>query len=315
MVRCRIHAGPVSDLERDRTRTYSSECIRQLNMYNRCSTQPLAGKAYTLWNKKTCYLLWLAIFEVGSLVCALAPTSAALIVSRAVAGLGASGVFAGGFALLTTMVPLRKRAIYTGTMASVFSLASIVGPPLGGAFTEKATWRWCFYLNLPVGGFAAALFCLLVRLRPAATENASLGSKVRGLDGLGFALFAGSVVMLLLALQWGGVDYPWRSPVVVGLLVGSGAALALFVPWQMRMQDDALIPPRLFTAHRNVALICAASFFINGPFQMVIYWLPIWFQAVLGASPVSSGTFYLPTVISDVLASFIGSGIVMQLGW
>ncbi|KAK7961976.1 uncharacterized protein PG986_002801 [Apiospora aurea] len=91
--------------------------------------------------------------------------------------------------------------------------------------------------------------------------------------------------------------------------------MVLFVLWQMHMQDDALIPPRLFTAHRNVALIWAGSFFINGPFQIIIYWLPIWFQAVLGASPANSGTYYLPTAISDVLASFIRSGIVMQLGW
>ncbi|KAK7985485.1 hypothetical protein PG988_003107 [Apiospora saccharicola] len=280
-----------------------------------CSTQSLAGKTYTLWNKKLCYLLWLGIFEVGSLVCALAPTSTVLIVGRAVAGLGASGVFAGGFALLTTMIPLHKRAIYTGTMASVFSIASIVGPPLGGAFTQHVTWRWCFYINLPVGGFAAALFFVLVHLRPAETEKVSLKRKFKGLDGLGFALFAGSIIMLLLALQWGGVDYPWKSSVVFGLFIGFGITMALFVPWQMHMQDDALIPPRLFTAHRNVALICAGSFFINGPFQIIIYWLPIWFQAVLGASPVSSGTYYLPTVISDVLASFIGSGIVMQLGW
>ncbi|KAK8098759.1 MFS general substrate transporter [Apiospora kogelbergensis] len=262
-----------------------------------CSTQPLAGKTYILWSKKYCYLLWLGVFEVGSLVCALAPTSTALIVGRAVAGLGASGVFAGGFALLTTIIPLHKRAIYTGTMSSVFSIANIVGPPMGGAFTQNITWRWCFYVNLPIGGFAAVLFFLL------------------GLDGLGFSLFAGSMIMFLLALQWGGVTYPWKSSIVIGLFVGFGVTLMLFIPWQMYMKDDALIPPRLFTTHRNVALICAGSFFINGPFQLVIYWLPVWFQAVMAATPVNSGTYYLPTVISDVLASFIGSGLVMQLGW
>ena len=200
-------------------------------------------------------------------------------------------------------------------MSSVFSIANIVGPPMGGAFTQNVTWRWCFYVNLPIGGFAAVLFFLLVHIKAADTERVPLINKLKGLDGLGFSLFAGSMIMFLLALQWGGVTYPWKSSIVIGLFVGFGVTLMLFIPWQMYMKDDALIPPKLFTTHRNVALICAGSFFINGPFQLVIYWLPVWFQAVMAATPVNSGTYYLPTVISDVLASFIGSGLVMQLGW
>ena len=311
MVRRRLPARPVSH----NPRPTQCESKRLTILRPRCSTQPLAGKTYILWSKKYCYLLWLGVFEVGSLVCALAPTSTALIVGRAVAGLGASGVFAGGFALLTTIIPLHKRAIYTGTMSSVFSIANIVGPPMGGAFTQNVTWRWCFYVNLPIGGFAAVLFFLLVHIKAADTERVPLINKLKGLDGLGFSLFAGSMIMFLLALQWGGVTYPWKSSIVIGLFVGFGVTLMLFIPWQMYMKDDALIPPKLFTTHRNVALICAGSFFINGPFQLVIYWLPVWFQAVMAATPVNSGTYYLPTVISDVLASFIGSGLVMQLGW
>ncbi|KAI2627379.1 MFS general substrate transporter [Hypomontagnella submonticulosa] len=280
-----------------------------------CTSQPLTGKTFVLFSKKYIYLAYVAIFEIGSLVCALAPSSNALIVGRAVAGLGASGIFAGGFAIITTIIPLHKRAIWTGTLSSVFAIASIVGPPLGGALTQGVTWRWCFYINLPIGGFAAALLLLLVRIKPAKTEEQTLVNKLKSLDGIGFLLFAGSLTMLLLALQWGGNDYAWNSSVVVGLFVGFGVVLALFIAWQLRLQDEALIPPQLFTGHRNVWLICTSAFFLNGPFQTVIYWLPIWFQAVLGATPTQSGVDYLPTVISDVLASFIGSAIVMQLGY
>jgi len=280
---------------------------------SRCSSQPLAGKTYTLFPKKVTYLIYLGIFEIGSLVCALAPTSNALIAGRVVTGFGASGVFAGGFVILTTIIPLHKRAIWTGTMSSTFAVASIVGPVLGGAFTQHVTWRWCFFINLPIGCFSAIIVLLFFRIKSAATENASLLEKLKGLDGLGFILFASSMTMLLLALQWGGVTYAWNSSVVIGLFVGFGVVMTLFIAWQLYLKDTALIPPKLF-ANKNVWLICASSFFVNGPFQTVVYWLPIWFQAVLGVSPSASGIRYLPTVISDVLASFIGSAIVMKLG-
>ncbi|KAK0631019.1 major facilitator superfamily domain-containing protein [Bombardia bombarda] len=283
-----------------------------------CATQPLAGKTYTLFPKKLSYLVYLFVFEVGSLVCALAPSSNALIVGRAVAGLGASGVFAGGFTLLTTIIPLHKRAIWTGIMGSTFAIASIIGPVLAGALTQNVTWRWCFYINLPIGGAGAAIFFVLVHLKPAPTENASLKDKLQSLDAIGFALFAGAMTMLLLALQWGGNGpdhHPWSSSIIIGLLVGAGIVFALFVPWQIYRKDAALVPPRLFAVNRNPALICAAAFFINGPFQIIIYWLPIWFQGVLGVSPTQSGINYFPTVVADVLAAFVGSALVMKIGW
>ncbi|KAI1465429.1 MFS general substrate transporter [Daldinia caldariorum] len=251
-----------------------------------CSAQPLAGKTYVL------------ILEIGSLVCALAPTSRALIVGRAIAGLGASGIFAGGFVVATTIIPLRKRAIFTGTISSTFAVASVIGPLIGGALTEHATWRWCFYINLPIGGFAAFLFLLFFRIHSDASEKLALGDKLRGLDGIGFLLFAGSTTMLLLALQWGGVTYAWNSSIIIGLFVGCGVAFATFVAWQIYMKDDALIPPRLFTVHRNAWLICASSFFVNGPFQVI------------------SGVNYFPTVIADAVAAFVGAGVIVQaVGW
>ncbi|KAI8949229.1 major facilitator superfamily domain-containing protein [Xylaria longipes] len=280
-----------------------------------CTTQTLAGKTYVLFSKKYTYLLYLGVFEAGSLLCALSPSSKALIVGRVVAGVGASGIFAGGFAILTTIVPLHKRSIFTGTINSTFAIASIIGPIIGGAFTQRLTWRWCFWVNLPIGGFSAIICLGLLRLNPAETQRTSLLKKLRALDGIGFVLFAGAVSMLLFALQWGGIDYSWNSSTIIGLFVGSFVTTMAFLSWQIYMQDDALIPPRLFTAHRNIWLICGSAFFINGPFQSVIYWLPIWFQAVLGASPIQSGTYYLPTVISDVLAAFIGSVLVMQIGY
>lgn len=112
------------------------------------ASQPLAGKVYTLFPKKLVYLLYLLAFEAGSLVCALSPSSPALIAGRAIAGFSASGLFAGGFTILTTIIPLHKRAVWTGTMGATFSIASIVGPVMAGGLTQKVTWRWCFYINV-----------------------------------------------------------------------------------------------------------------------------------------------------------------------
>ncbi|KAI1207107.1 MFS general substrate transporter [Annulohypoxylon truncatum] len=280
-----------------------------------CASQPLAGKMYTLFPKKLSYLLYLFVFELGSLVCALAPSSRALIAGRVVTGLGASGVFAGGFTIETTIIPLHKRAVWTGTVGSTFAIASIIGPVIAGALTENVTWRWCFYINLPIGGAAAIVFFFLVHIKRAETEDKTIWEKVRSLDILGFAFFAGSISMLLIAFQWGGVRYAWSSSVIIGLFVGFGVVMILFVVWSYWKGEGALIPPRLFTINRNPALFCTASFFINGPFQIVIYYLPVWFQGVLGSSPISSGVNFFPTVISDVLAAFIGSAMVMQIGW
>jgi hypothetical protein len=159
------------------------------------------------------------------------------------------------------------------------------------------------------------MFFLLVHLRPAETEKRTIRGKLESLDILGFVLVASSITMLLLALQWGGIENPWSSSVIVGLLVGFGVVMILFILWTLRQKENALIPPRLFTVNRNPALLCAAAFFVNGPFQVIIYWLPIWFQGVLGASPTQSGVNFFPTVVSDVLAAFIGGAIVSQLGW
>ncbi|GFN13728.1 MDR family MFS transporter [Aspergillus tubingensis] len=280
-----------------------------------CSSQPVAGKTYSLFSKKVAYLSYVALFEVGSLVCALAPSSPVLIVGRGIAGLGASGIFAGGLVILTTVIPLHKRAVWTGTLNSTFAIASIVGPILGGALTQHVTWRWCFYINLPIAGFSAVVILLFFHVKRNPTESIPLGIKLRSLDVVGFLLFAGSVSMLLIALQFGGTTqkYAWHSANIIGLFAGAGVVMCIFVGWQFHMQEAAVIPPRLFTSSRNISLICASSFFANGAFQCTIYWLPIWFQAVLGASPTSSGVKYLPTVISDVLTSLIAAGLVTKL--
>lgn len=168
---------------------------------------------------------------------------------------------------------------------------------------------------VPIGGFAGILLFLVLRLRPAESEKLSQVAKLKSFDLIGLILFAGSTTMLLLALNWGGNIYEWSSSVIIGLLIGSGVSFIVFVTWQLHMQDYALVPPRLFTIHRNVGLICLGAFFVNGPIQIIVYWLPLWFQVVLDATPTQSGVKYLPMVISDLISAILGSSIVMKVGF
>ncbi|KAI1842438.1 hypothetical protein JX266_011333 [Neoarthrinium moseri] len=173
-------------------------------------------------------------------------------------------------------------------------LRPILGTP--SALNSSLTMDTTVDTSLPIGGASAAIFFFLVHLKPAPTELQLIGEKLKTIDGPGLVLFAASITMLLLALQWGGVEFAWSSSVIIGLFVGFSVVLVLAVGWIIHRGDSA-------------------AFFVNGPFQTIIYWLPVWFQGVLQNSPTASGVNFFPTVIADVLAAFIGSALVSQRGW
>lgn len=264
--------------------------------------------------KKIVYLAYIVLFEIGSLVCALAPNSNALIGGRAISGLGASGIFAGSLIIVATIAPLHKRPLLTGMTNGTFGASQIIGPLIGGAFAQNVTWRWCFWINLPAGGISIALMVLFLHLQKSPTQDTPLKTKIKNLDFPGFVLFGGAISILLLALQWGGVQYSWNSSIVIGLFVGFGVVFILFVAWQWYSGDSALVPPRLFH-YRTVILASGACLLGPGGVACIIYYLPIWFQAVQGVTPIVSGVRYLPSVLSDVLTSIIGGGVVMHVGW
>ncbi|OJD36677.1 major facilitator superfamily transporter [Diplodia corticola] len=285
-------------------------------MLTGCTTQLLVGRIYTFYNQKVVYLTSLFLFEAGSAICGAAPNSTVFIVGRAIAGMGSGGVFSGGILLTIPLVPLRKRPIIQGMAGALFGIASVVGPLLGGAFTDHATWRWCFYINLPIGAVVAVVvFFVLKQTAPPTNAALSAKAKILQLDPLGNAFFVPGMVCLLLALQWGGTTYAWRSARVVALLVLGGLLLAAFVAVQAANRNDtATVAPRIIK-QRTVAGAFWFVFCTSAAMMGVVYYMPIWFQAIKGVSAVSSGLMLLPVVLSLVVGSILTGICVSRTGY
>ncbi|KAE9381430.1 putative HC-toxin efflux carrier [Stipitochalara longipes BDJ] len=276
------------------------------------SFQLLFGKFYTFFSIKYVYLTAIGIFELGSLICGIAPNSIALILGRAIAGLGSAGIFSGALIIVAYSVPLVKRPMYTGFIGAMYGIASVAGPLLGGVFTDKATWRWCFFINLPIGAITMLVILIFFKA-PERAAVASLGWKerIKEFDLYGTAFFIPAIISLLLALQWGGTKYAWSSWRIILLFVFFAILICIFITIQFWKQDTATIPPKMMKK-RSMWAAAMFSFCMGSFFLLLVYFLPIWFQAVKGASAVKSGIMNLPMVLSLVLVSII-SGIGVTL--
>ncbi|EWC47542.1 hypothetical protein DRE_03162 [Drechslerella stenobrocha 248] len=282
------------------------------------SLQPSFGKVYTYFSVKWTFLIALAIFEVGSVICASAPSSSAFIIGRAIAGIGASAIFSGGMTIIGFTVPLRKRAIYIAALSSMFGISSVIGPLLGGAFTDaqKLTWRWCFWINLPIGGVAfAVVFFFFKSPERELAAGLTVLQRIKKIDILGAFFLVTAIVCLLLALQWGGFSYKWSNSKVWGCMIGFGLLLATFIYIQFREQDGATIPPRIFLRNRTVLAACTFNCFLSMGIYSHIFYLPFYFQAVQGTTAVQSGIRCIPYLISITVASIIVGGSVTAIGY
>lgn len=178
--------------------------------------QPLYGKIYRIFDIKYSFLGAVALFELGSLISAIAPSSTVFIIGRAVAGMGSAGLFSGSIVILAYTLPLRKRPFMFGMFGCMWGIASVAGPLLGGVFTDHLTWRWCFYINLPIGGVSmAVIFFALNIARVNNPGNQSFRSRILELDLAGCAVLMPAIIMLLLALQWGGTKAPVCTVLII----------------------------------------------------------------------------------------------------
>ncbi|KAG4417765.1 hypothetical protein IFR04_009053, partial [Cadophora malorum] len=277
--------------------------------------QPTFGRIYTIFDIKYTFMVAIVIFEIGSLVCATAPTSNALIVGRAIAGMGTGGLFSGAIVILAYCLPLRKRPAAFGLIGGMWGIASVAGPLLGGVFTDEISWRWCFYINLPIGAVSIVVIYFFLRIpRENNPDNLSVTQRILKLDLIGASILVPAVICLLLALQWGGSTYPWNNSRIIGLFIGFGLLTIIFVYTQIRLGDRGTLPPRLFK-NRNVVCALAFALFFGSGFFAIIFYLAIYFQSVKGSSATKAGIQLLPLLISTVLSSIVTGGLITALGY
>ncbi|GAB1313414.1 hypothetical protein MFIFM68171_03624 [Madurella fahalii] len=278
--------------------------------------QPLTGKIFRYFSIKWSFLVFFFIFELGSLLCGAAQSSPMFIVGRAIAGVGSSGLSNGALTIISAVLPPRAQARFMGVNMGLGQLGIALGPIVGGLCTEYVSWRWCFYINLPVGGVVGILL-LLFRIpgpEPKPPARVVLGTAIKSLDLPGFMLISPAAVMFLLGLQYGGNQFAWDSSVVIGLLAGAAVTFVLFLLWERRQGDEAMVPFAMLR-HRIIWSAAGNMFFLLASVLVADFYLAIYFQAVHDDSPLMSGVHMLPTTLGIVLFTMLAGTLTEMLGY
>ncbi|KAF9432344.1 hypothetical protein BGZ76_010948 [Entomortierella beljakovae] len=279
------------------------------NEFSNFEDIPWVGTAYLLTTTSVQPLYGVAADLFGrSALCGAARSMTMLIIARAVQGLGGSGIITLTMILIADIVPLRQRGTYQSLVAMVFAVAGVVGPILGGAFSDHVTWRWVFYINFPIGAFSITLLCFFLHMNRR--KDVSFVTNLKSLDFTGIALLVISITTILLALNWGAeLKYAWSSPIILILLIVGGILGALLLFNEARYAKIPIVPLRLFGT-LSLAL-CYLQVFIQGfIFLGLLFFLPLYFQAVNGVSAVQSGIDLLPYVIVGPSTAIV-AGLVM----
>ena len=258
---------------------------------------PLYGKLSDLYGRKKLFQAAIVIFMIGSVLIGVAQSMPQLIAFRAVQGIGAGGLMALAMAIIADVVPARERGRYTGYMGAVWAGSSVVGPLLGGFFVDQLSWRWCFYINLPVGIVALIVTGVALKLPVRRVEHR--------IDYVGAGLLVGAVTCLLLVTVWGGSEYEWTSRTIIGLGVAGVVLTALFVVQENRVPEP-MLPLSLF-GNRNFTIAAVVGFLVGlGMFGAMVF-MPLFLQIVRNVPPTRAGLLMLP-LMAGVMSASIGSG-------
>jgi EmrB/QacA subfamily drug resistance transporter len=267
-------------------------------------TTPLYGKLSDIFGRKPAFFASILIFLLGSVLCGLARGMTGLIVFRAVQGLGAGGLITLSQTVVADLVSPRQRGRYQGLFAGVFAACSVAGPLLGGLITQALSWRWIFYVNLPVGAAAMIMIGVGLKHRPNRVAHQ--------VDYLGALLLSAATCSALLALSWGGNSYAWSSPMILGLGGAAAVCIGLLVLTEQRAAEP-LLPPRLFHSTVFVLSVLVIGLSAMGLFAAAVF-LPLYFQLVQGASPTSAGLMIAPMMGGVIVASIGGGRLVSYTG-
>jgi EmrB/QacA subfamily drug resistance transporter len=267
-------------------------------------TVPLYGKLVDVYGARRPFMGAIALFLVGSGLCALAQTMPQLVAFRALQGVGAGGLVPLALSTVGGLVPPRDRGRYQGLIGATFAAAAIGGPPLGGVIVDNASWRWIFLVNLPLG------FVALAAIAVAMPREES--RRAHSIDWLGAAALAAGTASLLLALVWGGHQYAWSSAEVVGAFLAAGALLAAFARIERRVPETIL--PFGILRGRTAAVGTVALFLIGMTILGTVVYVPLFVQGVLGRSATSAGAIVVPFMLAAVVASVLSGWWVSHSG-
>jgi len=268
------------------------------------ASTPIWGKVSDLYGRKLMLQIAVVVFVLASVLAGLSQNMAQLIATRALQGLGGGGLMVLVMAVIADLIPPRERGRYAGLFGAVFGLASVIGPLLGGFFTEHLSWRWIFYINVPLGVAAFLILGAVLHL-PVLHEK-------KPIDWLGSALLVTGVTMILLVTVWGGREYDWASAQIIGLAVGGVAVLALFV-WHELRAAEPIVPMTLFT--NKVFRVSSMVGFIVGfaMFGSIVY-LSVYFQVVRGSTPTQAGLMLLPLMAGLLATSILSGQLIARMG-
>jgi EmrB/QacA subfamily drug resistance transporter len=267
-------------------------------------TVPLYGKLSDVYGRRPFFMLGILLFSAGSLISGFAPSMEVLIAGRAVQGLGAGGLIPLAMAVIGDIVPPRRRGKWQALTGVVFGTASVIGPATGGFIADNASWRWAFFVSLPLGLLALVVVWF--------TFGKQERHERHSIDYRGAMLLTAGATTGLLAAVWGGREFPWSSPEVIGLFLVAAALLIAFVVWEHRAAEP-ILPPRLF-ANRTFAASQLALFMMGGAMFGAIYFVPLFVQAALGESATHSGAVLTPLMLGLIAASVTAGQIVSRTG-
>ncbi len=268
-------------------------------------TIPITGKLTDIYGRKYFYLAGLVVFMLGSILCGLSQTMNQIIIFRGLQGIGAGVIMANAFTVVGDLFPPASRGKYQGFISAVFGLSSIIGPTLGGYVTDELSWHWVFFINVPLGIIVIVLFVFFFpNFRPDKLKHS--------IDYPGVVLLVLSVVPFMLALSWGGVEYGWVSPQIIGMFIFAMIALGVFLRVEYRSREP-IVPLSIFR-DRIVSISSVMIFLTAGGMFGSIVFIPLFFQGVLGASATSSGNFVTPMMLGVVFGSAISGQFLSRAG-